>query len=196
MLDIEKIIQIAKENNGIVTSSDVTKLGISRMVLKYLVEQNKLIKLDRGVYGLPQTRKDIYFDEQNRYKKGIYFSLSALYLLGYVDESVDKLYLAFPQTYNTTKAKNRGIICMNQAPSNYEVGAIEIETPQNNIVRVYCIERTLCELIRDNEIPKSIIKQSFIKYFRNSDANIDKLKAFAKMFNCENKINTIIDLLI
>ena len=196
MLDIEKIIQIANENNGIVTSSDVTKLGISRMVLKYLVEQNKLIKLDRGVYGLPQTRKDIYFDEQNRYKKGIYFSLSALYLLGYVDESVDKLYLAFPQTYNTTKAKNRGIICMNQAPSNYEVGAIEIETPQNNIVRVYCIERTLCELIRDNEIPKSIIKQSFIKYFRNSDANIDKLKAFAKMFNCENKINTIIDLLI
>lgn len=196
MLDIEKIIQIAKENNGIVTSSDVTKLGISRMVLKYLVEQNKLIKLDRGVYGLPQTRKDIYFDEQNRYKKGIYFSLSALYLLGYVDEYVDKLYLAFPQTYNTTKAKNRGIICMNQAPSNYEVGAIEIETPQNNIVRVYCIERTLCELIRDNEIPKSIIKQSFIKYFRNSDANIDKLKAFAKMFNCENKINTIIDLLI
>ena len=196
MLDIEKIIQIAKENNGIVTSSDVTKLGISRMVLKYLVEQNKLIKLDRGVYGLPQTRKDIYFDEQNRYKKGIYFSLSALYLLGYIDEFVDKLYLAFPQTYNTTKAKNRGIICMNQAPSNYEVGTIEIETPQNNIVRVYCIERTLCELIRDNEIPKSIIKQSFIKYFRNSDANIDKLKAFAKMFNCENKINTIIDLLI
>lgn len=196
MLDIEKIIQIAKENNGIVTSSDVTKLGISRMVLKYLVEQNKLIKLDRGVYGLPQTRKDIYFDEQNRYKKGIYFSLSALYLLGYVDESIDKLYLAFPQTYNTTKAKNRGIICMNQAPSNYEVGAIEIKTSQNNIVRVYCIERTLCELIRDNEIPKSIIKQSFIKYFRNSDANIDKLKAFAKMFNCENKINTIIDLLI
>ena len=196
MLDIEKIIQIAKENNGIVTSSDVTKLGISRMVLKYLVEQNKLIKLDRGVYGLPQTRKDIYFDEQNRYKKGIYFSLSALYLLGYVDEYIDKLYLAFPQTYNTTKAKNRGIICMNQAPSNYEVGAIEIETPQNNIVRVYCIERTLCELIRDNEIPKSIIKQSFIKYFRNSDVNIDKLKAFAKMFNCENKINTIIDLLI
>ena len=196
MLDIEKIIQIAKENNGIVTSNDVTKLGISRMVLKYLVEQNKLIKLDRGVYGLPLTRKDIYFDEQNRYKKGIYFSLSALYLLGYVDESVDKLYLAFPQTYNTTKAKNRGIICMNQAPSNYEVGAIEIKTPQNNIVRVYCIERTLCELIRDNEIPKSIIKQSFIKYFRNSDANIDKLKAFAKMFNCENKINTIIDLLI
>ena len=196
MLDIEKIIQIAKENNGIVTSSDVTKLGISRMVLRYLVEQNKLIKLDRGVYGLPQTRKDIYFDEQNRYKKGIYFSLSALYLLGYVDESVDKLYLAFPQTYNTTKAKNRGIICMNQAPSNYEVGAIEIETPQNNIVRVYCIERTLCELIRDNEIPKSIIKQSFIKYFRNSDANIDKLKKKKKMFNCENKINTIIDLLI
>lgn len=196
MLDIEKIIQIAKENNGIVTSRDVTKLGISRMVLKYLVEQNKLIKLDRGVYGLPQTRKDIYFDEQNRYKKGIYFSLSALYLLGYVDEFVDKLYLAFPQTYNTTKAKNRGIICMNQAPSNYEVGAIDIKTPQNNIVRVYCIERTLCELIRDNEIPKSIIKQSFIKYFRNSDANIDKLKAFAKMFNCENKINTIIDLLI
>ena len=196
MLDIEKIIQIANENNGIVTSSDVTELGISRMVLKYLVEQNKLIKLDRGVYGLPLTRKDIYFDEQNRYKKGIYFSLSALYLLGYVDESVDKLYLAFPQTYNTTKAKNRGIICMNQAPSNYEVGAIEIKTPQNNIVRVYCIERTLCELIRDNEIPKSIIKQSFIKYFRNSDANIDKLKAFAKMFNCENKINTIIDLLI
>ena len=80
-MDTEKIIEIAKNKNGLVTSADVTTLGISRMVLKYLVEQGKLVKMARGVYALPSTMQDKYFDEQNRCHKGIYNSLSSLYLL-------------------------------------------------------------------------------------------------------------------
>ncbi|MCQ3035166.1 MAG: type IV toxin-antitoxin system AbiEi family antitoxin domain-containing protein [Bacilli bacterium] len=196
MLDTEKVIEIAKNKNGLVTSADVTTLGISRMVLKYLVEQGKLIKMARGVYALPSTMEDKYFDEQNRCHKGIYNSLSSLYLLGYLDSDPNKLYMAFPQTYNTTKLKARGIVCMNQAVSNYDVGTISVKTPRGNVVRTYCIERTLCEVMRDSEVSRHVVRDAFAQYLRNNDANLKSLRTFAKMFGVESKVNTFLEVLL
>ena len=196
MLDTEKVIEIAKNKNGLVTSADVTTLGISRMVLKYLVDQGKLVKMARGVYALPLTMNDIYFDEQNRCHKGIFNSLSSLYLLGYLDQNPESIYMAFPQTYNTSKLKARGIVCMNQAVSNYDVGTITIKTPRGNNVRTYCIERTLCEVMRDSDISRHIVRDAFSQYLRSGDANIKSLKAFAKMFGVESKVDTFLEVLL
>lgn len=150
----------------------------------------------RGVYALPSTMEDKYFDEQNRCHKGIYNSLSALYLLGYLDSDPSELHMAFPQTYNTTKLKGRGIVCMNQAVSNYDVGTISVKTPRGNVVRAYCIERTLCEVMRDSEVSRHIVRDAFTQYLRNNDANLKSLRTFAKMFGVESKVNTFLEVLL
>ena len=62
---IGMIIQMAKENNGVVTAAMVSKSGISRGNLKYLVDNGKLEKSGRGVYTLPDVWDDELFSLQN-----------------------------------------------------------------------------------------------------------------------------------
>ncbi|MBQ1288690.1 MAG: type IV toxin-antitoxin system AbiEi family antitoxin domain-containing protein [Erysipelotrichaceae bacterium] len=71
-MDTTRILELAKENNGIVTTSMVIEAGISRGILKYLVDIGKLERSARGVYILPGTWDDEFVNMQTRFKKGIY----------------------------------------------------------------------------------------------------------------------------
>lgn len=51
----DTIIQLAKENNGVITSAAITEKGISRGNLKKLVDEGKLERSVRGVYILPEV---------------------------------------------------------------------------------------------------------------------------------------------
>ena len=50
MLNYEKILELAKENNGIVTTAMIVRKGISRGVLKYISDSGILQRASRGVY--------------------------------------------------------------------------------------------------------------------------------------------------
>ena len=50
----DKIIQLAKENNGIITTAVLSENGILRGNLKKLVDDSRLEKTARGVYILPE----------------------------------------------------------------------------------------------------------------------------------------------
>ena len=51
-------MQMAKENNGTITSGEVTKAGLSRWSLKTFVDNGKLERSSRGVYILPEVWDD------------------------------------------------------------------------------------------------------------------------------------------
>ena len=99
------IIQMAKENNGFITTAMVTKSGISRGNLKYLVDSVKLEKSGRGVYTLPDVCDDELFSLQNRFKRGIYSGETALFLWDLSDQTPNCHSMTFPYSYNLSKAK-------------------------------------------------------------------------------------------
>ena len=76
----EKIIKMAKENNGTVTTAMVVAAGISRGNIKYLVDKGMIEKSARGVYILPGIWDDEIFNLQSRFKRGIYSHETALFL--------------------------------------------------------------------------------------------------------------------
>ena len=55
MTDSQKLLEIAKQNNGIITAAMVAQAGISRGTLKYLSDTGALEKVSRGVYTLPEV---------------------------------------------------------------------------------------------------------------------------------------------
>ena len=77
----ERIMDLAKANNGVVTSAQITQAGINRYYLKMLADQGLLERSERGVYILPTTFDDEMFNLQSRYKKGIFSHATALFLL-------------------------------------------------------------------------------------------------------------------
>lgn len=99
----DKIIQLAKENNGVVTAAILSDKGILRGNLKKLVDEGKLEKTARGVYILPEIWEDEFVNLQARFKKGIFSNETALFLWDLTDRTPNKYDMTFPHNYNLTK---------------------------------------------------------------------------------------------
>ena len=78
MNNSKKILEIAKQNNGVVTTEMVVEEGISRGSLKYLADGKMLDRVARGVYTLPEVWGDEFVNLQTRYKRGIFALETAL----------------------------------------------------------------------------------------------------------------------
>ena len=193
----EKIIQMAKENNGIITTSMLTKEKISRGNLKYLYDHGIPEKSTRGVYTIPEAWEDEMFNLQNQFKKGIYSHETALFLLNLTDRTPNTYHMTFPATYNVTKPKQLNIKCTQCQKEFYTIGIITTTTPNGNSVFTYNAERTLCDILRiHNHIDIQIISDAFKQYVTKKDKNIPLLSEYAKLFKVEKKLRSYLEVLL
>lgn len=194
---IEEILNMAKENNGTVTSAMVDGAGFSRGNIKYLVDNGMLEKTARGIYILPEVWEDEMYHLQNRFKRGIYSHETALFLFDLTDRTPNRYYMTFPLNYNLTKAKNENIRCMQCKPDLYELGITEAVTPGGNTVRVYNVERTLCDILRTySHIDIQIVSEAYKRYATRKEKNIPLLSEYAKKFRVEDKVRNYLEVLL
>ena len=191
------ILEKAKTNNGAVTSAELTAAGISRGHLKHLVEQKKLMQSERGVYVLPWIFDDVFFNLQTRYKKGIFSGATALFLFDLTDRTPEKPEMTFPLNYNVSALKAQTMLYKRTKDEWYSLGVTEANTPSGNTVRVYNIERTLCELLhRGKNADIQIVTDAFKRYTRKSDKDLRRLSEYAKQLRVEEKTRSYLEVLI
>ena len=94
MTDSQKILELTKQNNGIITTAMVVRAGISRGTLKYLSDTGGLEKVQRGVYTLPEVWEDEFVNIQSRFKRGIFSLETALFLCDLTDRTPSKFHTA------------------------------------------------------------------------------------------------------
>ena len=97
---------------------------------------------------LLEASEDDFYLLQRKYGRGIYSHDTALYLLGYSDRTPAKYTMTFPKGYNAPSLKQENLIVKRVVPENYEFGRIKIESPSGNPIRIYDLERTLCDILR------------------------------------------------
>lgn len=104
-------------------------------------------KLARGVYVLPEKLDDEIFDLQNRFKGGVFLHETSLFLWDITDRTLGAYRMTFPATYNLTNPKAERVECIQCKKDWYDLGIIEIFTLAGNRVKVYSMERTLCNIL-------------------------------------------------
>jgi len=193
----EKIIKMAKENNGIVTTAMVVAAGISRGNIKYLVDKGMIEKATRGVYTLPEVWVDEIFNLQSRFKKGIFSHETALFLWDLTDRTPNRYHMTFPANYNLTKPKEENVNCVQCKEGIYDVGIEEVITPGGNVVRAYSAERTLCDILRSHScVDIQIVTEAFKRYVNRRDKNIPVLSEYAKILKVEEKVRAYLEVLL
>lgn len=65
-----KLAEMAKGNNGYISSSQATVAGIPRRLLGTEVAAGNLVQVARGLYALPDTWEDPLFVLQHRFARG------------------------------------------------------------------------------------------------------------------------------
>ena len=197
MTEIEQIMELVQENNGTVTSEMVTKAGFSRGSLKYLCDQGRLERSGRGVYILPEIWDDEMFILQTRYKRGIFSHDTALYLWGLTDRTPNRYCMTFPATYNISSAKKDNIRFSQCVESLYKLGVTQIQTPGQNMVKVYDRERTLCDILRKgSRTDIQLVTQAFKEYAKLPDKNITLLSEYSKRLRVSDKVRSYLEVLL
>lgn len=193
----EQIIEYAKNNNGVITTADISKKGILRGNLKNLADTGRLEKTSRGVYILPEIWEDEFVNLQARFKKGIFSNETALFLWDLTDRTPNKYNMTFPASYNLTNAKKEGIICSTVKLEWYDLGLVHVKSPGENMIITYSMERTLCDILRKRkEVDVGIVAEAYKRYVIRKDKNIPKLSEYAKKFHVEEKVRRYLEVLI
>jgi len=193
----QEILNLAKQNNGIITTMMVVAAGFPRGSLKYLADNGRLEPAARGVYALPDVWEDEFVNLQSRYKRGIFALDTALFLCDLTDRTPRKFHMSFPSTYNLSRPKDSGIICSGSKEPLYSLGVEELTTPGGNTVRAYGAERTLCDILKTrNHTDVQVVADAFKFYAARREKNIPLLSEYARKLKVEEKMRSYLEVLL
>ena len=197
MTDSKQILELAKLNNGVITTAMVVNAGFSRGSLKYLSDTGSLERATRGVYTLPEVWEDEFVNIQSRYKRGIYSLNTALFLCDLTDRTPAKFHMVFPATYNLSNPKQEGIICSGSKEPLYSLGVTDLITPGGNKVRCYSAERTLCDILKPrNHTDVQVVADAYKRYAARKEKNIPLLSEYARTLKVEQKLRSYLEVLL
>lgn len=193
----DKIKELLEEStDGTISTSQVTAKGLYRGVLHDLVDIGVLNRFGRGLYVRNDVWEDDFYLLQRKYGRGIYSHDTSLYLLGYSDRTPSQYTMTFPKGYNSPSLKQENIIIKRAVSDNYFMGIIEIQSPCGNPIRIYNLERTLCDILRGNSIDIQIVNAAMKKYASSKDKNIHALLQYADKLRVKSKVLRYLEVLL
>ena len=195
--DEAEILHMAEAHNGIITSTRVTKAGIPRRCLGSMVRSGLLRQAERGVYTLPDTWEDELYILQWRFSKGIFSHETALYLHHMTDSTPSRYTMTFPFGYNPGNVHNRGVTAKVVSEEMYPLGIIALASPNGNLIQVYNIERTLCDMVKTrHKADIQVVNQAMRMYVGSRNKDIAKLMDYAGLLRVKPKVQTYMEILL
>lgn len=147
-----------------------------------------MLRISRGKYIKKEAAKDRLYFLQMKYSRGIFSYETALYLHGFLESEPEQITMTFPQGYNVPSLKDEGVLVKKVIRDNY---SMEIETQQTiygNPIRVYSIERTLCDILRGRGSDIYVIGAAMKQYAARKDRDIPKLMRIAEQLRVGPKV--------
>lgn len=179
---------LAKTTNGYFSLKTAAESGITRWQIQELLRNGKIQKVSYGLYAFKNVIPDELFMTQLLCPKAVFSHESALFFNGYSDQVPFRYTVSVPHGY-VSKSLSEQYDVRHVAKESAEDGIAIIKSDLGNDLRVYCIERTLCELLHK---PSDLDKERFIpaiqKYLRSKNKDILTLMHFAKIFRVEKRL--------
>ena len=193
----DRILQMVHENNGTVTTAEVTNAGILRGHLKGLVDKGLLEHVGRGVYIIPTVFDDEMFNLQTRFRRGIFSHETALFIHDLTDRTPIRFSMTFPLGYNTTSLQKENVRYMRVKKERFDIGVVWAKSPGGNPIRVYNAERTLCDILRGrSNTDIQVLTDALKRYTHLKQKDIPLLSEYAKIFRVQKKLQSYLEVLV
>lgn len=192
-----KILKIVEKNNGYVTTKEVVKNGINKTFLTNLVKNGTLVRISRGYYGLPNYIEDEYYKIASKSKNARFSMATALYLHNLSDRTPLVYNITLPFGYSGVLQKEKKVILNFVKRELLDLGVIEMTSPFGMKIKVYDIERTICDIIKNkNKIDAEIFSKALKDYTKSKNKNLSKLTKYARAMNIEKKVSEYMEVLL
>lgn len=196
MKDEEKVLELMKNNNGILKTKDLYNNQINTVFLTRLVRKGLIERVAKGLYIDSSKMEDSYYIFQYKCPKAIFSHETALYFHDLTDRTPIEFMVTVPSKYNSRYLKNSEYKFSYIKDELYEIGITKVMTPYNHEVYCYDIERTICDIIRDkNKIEKYQFTDALKRYSTLKVKDISKLYKYAEKFNIKSEVKKYIEIL-
>lgn len=186
--NIEIIEELMKKNNGYITSKELDMFDIHRMYLSIMQEKGIIEKVASGIYIDTNKIEDNYYVFGLSMPNVIYSHMTALYFHGLSIKAPTDVYdITVKRSYNSIHLRNHNVFYVGN--DVYGLGITEIETPMGNKVKVYDVERCICDIIRSkSRMDLELIKHSVKEYIKRKDKNLVKLSLYAEKLGVKDVV--------
>ena len=193
----DRILKIIEKNNGYVTTSEVVESGIERRFLTNMVKKGIIVRISRGYYGLPNYIEDEYYKISLK-SKNVRFSLAtALYFHNLSDRTPLVYNVTLPYGYGGVLQKEKNVILNFVKRELLDLGVIEMTSPFGMKIKVYDIERTICDIIKNRDkVDPEIFSEAMKQYIRSKEKNITNLFVYAKKLNIEDIVRKYVEVML
>ncbi len=192
-----KIINLMNKNKGYITTKMISENNIARFFLTKMVNEKKLEKVGRGLYMDPAYFTCDYYKYQTISKYCIYSLETALYLHDLSDRVPIQYNISVPRNYSGILTKFDDIKLNYVSDEIYNVGVININSPFDMPIRVYDLERTICDIIKyKSKVDIEIFSTALRRYSKLENKNLYNLICYAKLLNIETKVRDYMEILL
>ena len=151
-------------------------------------------KVGSGIYIDSSKIEDNYFVFGLELPNIVYSHMTALYFHGLsIKAPNDKYDITVPNNYFNYKIRNHNVFYVDR--DSYKIGLTEVETPMGNKVKVYDIERCICDIIRSkNRMDLEHVKFSIKEYIKRKDKDLIKLSKYADSMGIKNEVMSFLEM--
>ena len=193
----DKILKIVEKNNGYVTTKEVVENGINKTFLTNMVRNGTLVRISRGYYGLPNYIEDEYYKVASKSKNARFSMATALYLHNLSDRTPLVFNVTLPFGYSGVLQKEKNVILNFVKRELLDLGVIEMTSPFGMKIKVYDVERTICDIIKNkNKMDAEIFSKALKDYAKSKNKNLSKLTKYARAMNIEKKVSEYMEVLL
>ena len=194
---ITELAAIASEHGGIIEAKIAAQRGISKAMLYKLCKEEKIHRIVKGQYILPDDMQDELLSISKRSDRIIFSHETALFLHGISDRTPFEHTITAPSGCIPSAAIKSECKVYYIKPELFELGKTTLKTPAGNDVTAYDLERTICDVIRSrNKVGTETFLAALKMYAANSKKDLNKLNSYAKQLRVEKVLRQYLEVLL
>ena len=193
----DKIHNTIQEHNGIITTEQIESKGISKTAFYNYIREFQLLKLYRGIYATPEAWIDNSYVLSLRCPEIIYSHEEALYLHGLAEREPLIHTVTVKTGYNPSHLSDNDCKVYTIKKELYDMGKTELQSTFGNILPVYGLDRTICDIVRSRSNIELQDFQSALKgYAASSNKNLNNLMKYAEKMGIAKLMRHYMEILL
>ena len=191
----KEILKMAKK--GYVFTKEVREKNINTSYLTKLVKEKKLARVARGYYVLIDSVPDNFYIILSKCRKAVFSHATALYLHNYSERCPLIYDVTVPYGYGNCYKNSNNIDIHYRKPENINIGLVEMRSPFGLKIKVFNLERTICDIIKDkSKMDIEIFTKALKMYAESPQKDLNKLMKYAVKLNIEQKVRNYMEVLL
>jgi len=192
----KKIVDLFKENGGILTVQELKDSNINYSTIRKLKKEGFIVTIKRGIYKLVDADIDDFTEAQKLIPHGVFCLYSSA--------AIHDLTTYIPMEHHIAVHKKRKISLPHYPPiqpyywddSRYKLG-IEKVNKNGNWIEVYNAEKTVCDFLRfRNKLGWETAKEVLKTYLGLEEREISKLVDYSRELRIYTKVNQYLEILL